>query len=150
MFPSWALLALALLVGAAIAAQAGVNATLGKGLESPIHASLVSFAVGTLALAVVALVRPHDAFVGAPALGGIPIWAWLGGFLGAFLVATSVEVAPRMGAASFLAAVIAGQLLTALVVDHFGWLGFEERILTWRRAAAVGLMLAGALLLRVE
>lgn len=148
MLSSWLLVALALLIGAAIAMQAGVNATLGKGLASPIHASLVSFAVGTLALAVVALVRPQDPFVGAPALGGIPLWAWTGGFLGAFLVAASVEIAPRMGAASFLAAVIAGQLLTALVLDHFGWLGFEVQLVTWRRLAAVALMAGGAVLLR--
>lgn len=150
MLSPWVLLVLALLVGGAIAMQAGVNATLGKGLQSPIHASLVSFAVGTLALAVVAFVRPYDSFVGVPALGGIPLWAWLGGFLGAFLVAVSVEIAPQMGAASFLAAVIAGQLLTALALDHFGWLGFEAQAVTWKRAGAVALIAVGAMLLRGE
>lgn len=147
MLPAWAILALALLVGAAIAMQAGVNATLGKGLQSPVQSAFVSFAVGTLALAVV-LVAMRESFVGTRALAGIPLWAWTGGLLGAFLVAASVEVAPRMGAAAFLAAVIAGQLLTALVLDQYGWLGFEERVVTWRRAGAVALIGAGALLMR--
>lgn len=147
MLSHWALIALALAGGAAISMQAGVNATLGKGLQSPIHAAFVSFAVGTIALLVVALARPAPIASGAQ-LAGIPLWAWVGGFLGAFLVATGIMIAPRMGAATFLAAVIAGQMLTALVLDHFGWLGFDERVVTWQRAAGVTLVMGGALLLR--
>ncbi|HET6405220.1 MAG TPA: DMT family transporter [Candidatus Thermoplasmatota archaeon] len=147
MLGHWALFGLAVLAGAALATQAGVNATLGRGLQSPVHAALVSFAVGTLALAVAAFAR-RDAIASAEQVRAIPLWAWVGGFLGAFVVAMSIELAPRLGAAPFLAAIIAGQLVTALVLDHFGWLGFVERVVTWQRLAGVALVATGALLLR--
>ncbi|WP_458429062.1 DMT family transporter, partial [Pseudomonas aeruginosa] len=46
--------------------------------------------------------------------------------LGAFYVATSVVVGPRLGAAALLSLSVLGQLLTSLAVDHFGWLGFPQ------------------------
>lgn len=144
---AWLLLALALLCGVAIAAQAGVNATLGRALASPIHAALVSFAIGTLSLAIVALVRPETP-VGASAIAGVPWWGWIGGVLGAFFVAVAIALAPRLGAAALLAAILAGQMAAALVLDHFGWLGFEERAATWRRIGGVLLVGAGAALVR--
>ncbi|HWH07608.1 MAG TPA: DMT family transporter [Candidatus Thermoplasmatota archaeon] len=147
MSSAWMLLGLAILCGAAIAVQAGVNATLGRGLASPVHAALVSFAVGTAALALVALAR-REALPAAGALAAIPWWAWVGGLLGAFFVAVSISLAPRLGAAALLAAILAGQLATALVLDHQGWLGFEERAVTWRRVGGVVLVGAGAALVR--
>ena len=147
MTSAWVLLGLAVLCGAAIAAQAGVNATLGRGLASPVHAALVSFAVGTLALALVAAAR-RDALPDAAMLAGLPWWAWVGGLLGAFFVAVTIGLAPRLGAAALLAAVLAGQMAAALVLDHNGWLGFEERAATWRRVGGVALVVAGAALVR--
>lgn len=143
----WPILLLAFVAGAAIAAQPGINATLGRGLGGPILASLVSFAVGTLALALVALAR-RDALPNGAALAGIPLWAWTGGLLGAFFVTVSIIAAPRLGAGTLVAVAIAGQLIAALVLDHFGWLGYAERAATLPRIVGVGLLLAGAALVR--
>lgn len=148
MSPAWILLALAALCGIAIAAQAGVNATLGRALASPVHAALVSFAVGTLALALVAAAR-RDALPQTGALAGVPWWAWTGGLLGAGFVATTIALAPRLGAAALLAGVLAGQLAAALLLDHFGWLGFAPRAVTLTRIAGVALVAAGAALVRI-
>lgn len=148
MTPAWILLALAALCGIAIAAQAGVNATLGRALASPVHAALVSFAVGTVALALVAAAR-RDALPPAGALAGVPWWAWTGGLLGAGFVAITIALAPRLGAAALLTGVLAGQLLAALLLDHFGWLGFAPRAVTLTRIAGVALVAAGAALVRL-
>lgn len=144
---AWLLFALVMLAGAAVAAQAGVNATLARGVGGPVHAALVSFAVGTLALAFVAIAR-HDPLPTAGALAELPLWAWIGGLLGAFFVTVAIVAAPRLGAAALVAAVIAGQLGAALVIDHFGWAGFEPRAATLQRVAGVGLLALGALLVR--
>ena len=85
---------------------------------------------------------------GVAALGGVPWWAWVGGLLGAFFVAASIALAPRLGAAALLAAILAGQLVAALALDHFGWLGFEERAVTLKRVGGVVLVAAGAALVR--
>lgn len=143
----WPIVLLAFVAGAAIAAQPGINATLGRGLGGPVLASLVSFAVGTLALAIVALAR-REAMPSGSAIAGIPTWAWTGGLLGAFFVTVSIIAAPRLGAGTLVAVAIAGQLTAALVLDHFGWLGYAERAATLPRIAGVALLLGGAALVR--
>ena len=46
------------------------------------------------------------------------IWPFI--LLGAFLVASTVVLAPRLGAASMIALIVAGQMAASLVLDHFG------------------------------
>lgn len=147
MLPTWSLVVLALLAGVAIAAQAGVNATLGRSLRDPGLAALVSFAVGTAALALFVLARRP--ILPDEALASAPWWAWVGGLLGAFFVTLSVVIAPRLGAATALSLVVAAQLATALVLDHFGWLGFDERVVSWPRVVGVAMLVAGAALVRI-
>jgi transporter family-2 protein len=73
----------------------------------------------------------------------------VGGLLGAFYVLGSVVTAPRLGAASLVAVILAGQTATSLIVDHFGWVGFEESPITPGRLAGIGLVAAGVVLVRV-
>ena len=80
-------------------------------------------------------------------LAAVPAWAWLGGVLGAFYVASSVIVGPRLGAATLLALVVLGQLGTSLLVDHFGWLGFPHHPLTVVRVLGAALLFGGVLLI---
>ena len=67
--------------------------------------------------------------------------------LGAFYVASSVIVGPRLGAATLLALVVLGQLGTSLLVDHFGWLGFPHHPLTVVRVLGAALLFGGVLLI---
>jgi transporter family-2 protein len=76
-------------------------------------------------------------------LATVPMWAWFGGLFGAFYVAISTVVATELGATSLLALALLGQLATALVIDHFGWLGLPEHPITLTRLAGVALLGAG-------
>jgi transporter family-2 protein len=140
-----ALVPLTLLVGALLALQAGVNTQLRVALGDPGLAALVSFLVGTLVLALLALAQ-RPGLPDAATLARVPWWAWGGGALGAIYVATVTIIAPRLGAASLTILVVAGQLAMSLVLDHFGLVGFARRPLDPGRAAGVALVLAGALL----
>jgi transporter family-2 protein len=73
----------------------------------------------------------------------VPWWAWTGGILGAGYITTAVVVAPRVGALALMALVIAGQLLAALVLDHFGLLGLRKIPITSSRLAGAALLLLG-------
>lgn len=132
-------------VGVGLVVQVGMNSTLRTLLGSPIVAAFISFVVGSLALAVFAVVTRAPLPARAQ-LAAVPAWAWLGGVLGAFYVASSVIVGPRLGAATLLALVVLGQLGSSLVVDHFGWLGFAQHPLTLVRLAGAALLFAGVLL----
>ncbi len=46
-----------------------------------------------------------------------PWWLWLGGFVGALSVYGSIVRAPRLGAVTPVAAIIAGPLLGSVVID---------------------------------
>ena len=109
--------ALALFIGMLLPLQALINASLGKQTFGPVFASLASFMVGTgVLLAWWWLSRP--VFVPA-ALGKVPWWAWTGGMIGAVFVASATLLVPRLGAASLICLVVAGQLAGSVVLDHF-------------------------------
>ena len=138
----------ALAAGAMLPIQAGVNSQLSDWLGSPVRASFVSFAVGTIALLAVVLVAARGIASGHK-VQDAPWWLWIGGLLGAFYVLASVVTAPRLGAAGFIAVILAGQSACSLVLDHYGWVGFEQRTATPGRLAGVGLVAAGVLLIRL-
>ncbi|HEY2808581.1 MAG TPA: DMT family transporter [Steroidobacteraceae bacterium] len=137
---------LALAVGVGISLQVGMNITLRGVLMSPMVAALVSFLVGSLALLLFVLAT------GAPwpARGQVhlvPLWAWFGGVMGALYVASSIILGPRLGAAALLALVVLGQLVTSLVLDHFGWLGFAQHPLSVTRTLGAVFLFCGVLLI---
>jgi bacterial/archaeal transporter family-2 protein len=143
----WAYLLLAFAAGAVLPVQAGVNAELAGWLHSPVRAAFVSFVVGTLVLLVAAALvfKPLPSL---ERLGDAPWWVWVGGALGAFYVAGSIVSAPKLGAATLIALVVAGQALASIVIDHFGWVGFEAQHASAGRIAGMVLVAAGVVLVR--
>jgi bacterial/archaeal transporter family-2 protein len=77
-----------------------------------------------------------------------PWWVWVGGLLGAFYVLGSVVAAPKLGAATLVAVILAGQAVASLLVDHFGWVGFEENPVTLGRLAGIAFVAVGVALVR--
>jgi bacterial/archaeal transporter family-2 protein len=144
---TWGYLAFGVAAGAMLPIQFGINAQLSRWVDSPLRATLISFAVGTAVLfvAVIPLLRgwPLDK------AGQAPWWVWVGGALGAFYVLGSVVVAPHLGAVTLVALILAGQTVASLLVDHFGWVGFEEQPITPGRILGIALVAAGVALVRV-
>jgi len=137
---------LGLTAGLGLALQVGMNAQLRRVLGSAYSAALISFLVGTTALVTLMLLT-RTAIPSREGLAAVPMWAWFGGLFGAFYVAISTIVAAELGATSLLALALAGQLLMALVVDHFGWLGLPENPITLGRLFGVSLLAAGVWLI---
>lgn len=142
------LIALAVAGGFFLPVQAGVNAALRGHLQSPVQAALVSFLVGTLALLIYALIE-RQPWPSLEELGRVPPLLWTGGLMGAFFVAMTVILAPRLGAAVMIAYVIVGQLTASALIDHFGWLGYSVHELTWPRALGLVLLAVGAALVKL-
>jgi transporter family-2 protein len=139
-------LALALIAGVLVAIQAPTNAILAKASGSPVVAAFISFVVGTAALGV--LVAASSGRVLAPELRHVPWYAWVGGLYGAIFVAVAAFAAPRIGVGVLLTAAIAGQLLAAIILDHYGFFGLPRQPVNFTRIAGVALVLAGAALVR--
>jgi len=81
-------------------------------------------------------------------LSELPAWSWSGGVLGAFYVTVMVAFAPRLGAATLLALIVAGQMLASVLLDHFGALGFPRQSISLPRLLGVVLLFLGVLLVR--
>jgi len=140
----WIFILLALVAGAAMPVQAGINLRLRYSLGDPVFAAFVSFTVGAAALAVYTFAtRPVPTLAMA---SSAPWWAWAGGLLGAFFVTISIILAQQIGAASSMAWLLAGQFLAALVLDHFGLVSYAVHPASWPRVAGVALVVLGAVL----
>ncbi len=148
----WLFLAGAFLVGAFLPVQAGVNMQLTKWFNHPVQGAFISFAVGMLTLLLIAIVGSMSGLMKTPSLGQVsqaPWWMWTGGILGAGFVAGAIILAPRLGATTMAGWIIAGQLVTSLLVDHYGWLGFPPHSIGWARIVGVACLMAGVLLIRL-
>ncbi len=142
-------IALAVAAGAGLAFQAVINSRLRTVLDSALWAALVQIAVGLLMMVAVVTV----ARTGVPSGAGLsraPWWVWTGGLLGALYVLTVIVATPPLGAALALASVVVGQTVTALLIDHYGWLGVPVQPATPARLAGAALLMAGIVLLRLR
>lgn len=135
--------------GAVLALQVGMNATLGRAVSHPLWATLISL-VGSVLIVALILAALRPAAPGAATAAASPWWAWLGGVGGAVYITLSVMLAPRLGAAAFTAAVVAGQMAAALALDRYGLAGFDARALTPPRLVGAALVVAGMALLTVR
>jgi transporter family-2 protein len=144
----WPYLLLAVVAGAMIPFQFGINAQLARWVGSPVGSALVSFLVGTAALVVVVLIQ-RKPLPSLSKLADAPWWVWIGGLLGAFYVAGSIFAAPKLGAVTLIAAVVAGQSFASLLIDQFGWVGFAEHHITPGRVVGMALLASGVTLVRI-
>lgn len=128
--------------GMAVALQPSINARLAQ-KTGLLQSSCISFAVGTLALFVAALLVGRGSFRGIASASGFEL---TGGLLGAFFVTMTIFVVPRIGTAAAMAAVIGAQLTTGVLLDHFGFLGGRHIPLDPGRSIGIALLLAGGVL----
>jgi len=131
------------LAGGVISLQAPVNALLGDRIGTP-AALFVSFLVGTVALLGLVVAAGDVGRVGGA--GAAPWWMLTGGVMGAVFVTSLVVTIRSLGVGGITAAAIAGQLVVAVVVDHFGWLGVERQPASFARVAGIALLAAGTFL----
>ena len=147
MLQSFVWLGLAALAGVSIVIQQVLNANLRFALDSAAWSGFVSYFVGVLCMLLLALAL-RDPLPSLAVAARIPWWAWAGGLFGAIFIALGIYLVPLIGAATFIACLIAGQLLASLVFDHFGWLGLAQRPIDPMRLIGAGLLIAGVVLVR--
>ena len=64
------------------------------------------------------------------------------------IVAVAILLLPALGAATLFALVIAGQVLAAVTLDHFGAFGLTPHPISTARLAGAALLIAGVILIR--
>ncbi len=138
---------IALIAGAMLPTQAGVNNKLATFIESPVLAAFISFLIGTIAL-LIYLLGTGESWSNLSGARNAPLIAWTGGLLGAFFVASTVILIPKLGVALTFSLVIAGQMLFTLVIDHFGLLNVPVKEISLVRVGGIFLIIFGVVLIR--
>ena len=137
----------AALLGVVVAFQPLTNAILARAIGSAFGAAAISIAVAGLgALLMIGVTGRGD--ITRATLASVPWWVYLAGLVGTVFVAGGVVIAPVTGALLFFACVVAGQLVGALLADHFGLFGVAIRHISVARLAGLALVLGGALLVQ--
>jgi bacterial/archaeal transporter family-2 protein len=135
-----------LLAGAVAPIQAGLNAKLGKSIENPIYASLISFLVGCAGLIFYILITGQT--VSWSGFKSAPAYVWIGGILGAFFVTVLILAFPKIGPAWTFALVVAGQMIISVGLEHFNLLAAQHNPINWFRVLGVLLIISGVILIR--
>jgi transporter family-2 protein len=132
--------------GIGLSLQAAMNTRLKTETHSPVVSALISFIVGGILLAILAGlgVLGKGRF---PPPTSLPWWAWIGGLMGAFYVTLVVMAVPRIGTALVIGASVLGQLVAALALDSFGWLGVPRLPLSPMRLLGALFLFIGVVLM---
>jgi transporter family-2 protein len=141
------LLFVALIAGVVLPVQTAVNNKMALSMGSPILGALVSFVIGTLSIFTYAVVS-GESLSSLTNSKNAPTVAWVGGVLGAFFVTSTIILLPRLGVAVTVSLIIAGQLIAAIIMDHYGLLGVAVKEISLFRVAGILLIVAGVVLVR--
>ena len=137
----------AVAAGVSIVVQQALNANLRTALNSAAWSGFVSYLVGVLAMSLLVLAL-RDPLPTASVAARIPWWAWSGGLFGALFIGLAILLVPQLGAATFFALLITGQMLASLTFDHIGMLGVVQRPVDLPRLLGVALLIGGVVLIR--
>ncbi|WP_319518541.1 DMT family transporter [uncultured Martelella sp.] len=95
----------------------------------------------------------HESRLQAPILSNLaqaPRWIWIGGIVGVVYITGALMLAPKLGAAGFIMAVIAGQMLASVIIDQWGLVGLPQKPVSWSRLAGLGLIILGLVVMQLQ
>jgi transporter family-2 protein len=138
-------LLLAFVSGVLMAVQGALNAGLSK-VIGLLETTFVVHITGTI-LILLLLFGMKMGKGDLSAFAEAPWYVYLGGVVGVgiiYLVAASI---PEVGAANATTAIIVGQVLTAILIDHFGAFGLAQISYGWNQILGLVLLAIGGKLL---
>jgi transporter family-2 protein len=136
------LILLALITGALIPIQAATNSAFSKSIGNPFITGFMVFAVGIVAIAIFLLLKrvpfpPTDKLIQAP------LYGYAGGLIVATYVIIITYLSPKIGVATAIGFIVTGQILCAVIIDHFGLFNVAVRTVSFTRLLGVLLMISG-------
>jgi len=131
--------------GVGIPIMATMNGALGLRLGSPSAASVILFFLA-FSIAIIATlitgVPESSKIISAPKL------LMLAGCFVAFYIISITTVGPIIGIGQAVFLVLLGQIISTVVIDHYGWLGVPVTPVEPRKVIGIVLMIAGIYLSR--
>jgi transporter family-2 protein len=138
-------LGLALASGIFMAVQGSLNAVLSKYIGL-IETTFLVHAIGTVILIIVLFGLKMDQG-NLENYSQAPWYTYLGGVISVLIIYLVAASIPKVGMANATTAIIVGQVLTAILIDHFGGFGLTKSLFSWCDFLGLALLAAGAYLL---
>ena len=132
----------ALIGGAVLPVQVALNTLLQGYVGKPIQVTFISYLAGTLAALLICIFAKYP-LPTETALAQTSWWMWIGGCLGTLYVWSTIFATPKIGAALALSLTIAGQMIAALLLDHYGAIGLTKYTASPTRITGVVLVILG-------
>ena len=133
---------LAFIMGIIISIYLPINSSVSKYLGSPITANIsffmVAFIISVLIFAFFGDYKTIFKFK------DVPPYLYLTGAGAACMILGTTFLIPKIGTRKFFILVIAGQILTAIVISHFGVLGSPKDTISSKKIIGAILLLIGA------
>ncbi len=126
------ILPLVILAGMGLSVEAGLLGPLGEAIGQG-WAVFGIFSLGSLLLT-------FGLIFGRPRLRSLfakPRWMLAGGLLGPLYVGALTLATPHIGVGLTMVGILFGQVAASLVIDHFGWLGAQQRRVDGYRVGAL-------------
>jgi transporter family-2 protein len=139
---------LAVGAGISLVVQQALNANLRTALKSAAWSGFMSYFLGVVCMVALALLL-RDPIPSVATAARIPWFAWSGGLFGAVFIGLGIFLVPQLGAATFFALLIAGQMFGSLAFDQFGLLGVPVHPISVVRVAGAVLLVGGVVLIRM-
>ncbi|MFB1098941.1 DMT family transporter [Terribacillus sp. JSM ZJ617] len=135
-----------ILIGTGLSFQTAVNSQLRKFVISPYLASMISFVIGALSLAVITLITGSPLGISWGFISQQPVWIWLGGVLGVIFLTVNILLFPKLGSVQTAIMPILGQIIMGMLIDNFGWFHSMEEPFDMYRIIGIVLVIIGVFL----
>ena len=139
-------LLIALVLGFCTPLQTAANSRMRQLVSSAPLATLLSFAVSTIVLIIVALIASIPLMPSQQALHDAPWWSWFIGVIPLITITIAIHLFKEIGQLQAMVIPMFSQLLFSLCIDHFGWFGARVMPLGWQRALGAALLIVGVTL----
>ncbi len=133
---------LTFIIGIFLALQLAMNGAAGSAAENFRMANGLFWCIGAITALAIASTGYDSGFWGR--VRSVPVWYWAGGAMGGILLCVIALLIVRMGAASFTAVVLAGQIFGGLIIAHFGLMDTPVQHLSPVRLLGAIIMAIGA------
>jgi len=135
---------LTIFLGVILTVHLAMNGKVGAAVGNPRMGNMVFWCIGAIGAIVIGLSGwDSGALTGVKSVNPLLLTA---GLMGASLVFGIAWLFPQVGAANATLALLFGQIVSSMVLSHFGWLGSPLQPMTLRSVAGAAIMLAGGIL----
>lgn len=132
-----------LLMGAMLSIYLPMNSAVSRYLGSPITANITFFFVALMASIAIFLIWGE--FDTIKNIKGVPLWLYLTGVFSAFMILGTTFLIPKVGVRRFFILTVSGQILMAIIVSHFGFLGTPKDPISIKKAIGAVFVVFGVI-----